>query len=139
MVSTKLANTAPHAPQIEERYTAANNNKIRLFPAAGPLESILMDLLGPFPNTTYRNNYFLVIKDRYSKLTRETSLKHTKASCVVQAFVTHWFIPYEAPATLFTENGTQFTGKFFSAVCVILVTKHLTTTSYHPHTNVQTD
>lgn len=115
-----------------------HQKKLQLFPAAGPLESISMDLLGPLPKTLHGNQHVLVIKDRYSKMTRAIPLKQTTASIVAQTFVDNWIMPYGIPATLLTDNGPQFVGTFFAAVCLILGVKQLTTTAYHPQTNGQT-
>ena len=64
-----------------------NQKEIKLFPAAGPLEFVAMDLLGPLPKTTHRNQHFLVITDRFSKLTRCIPLRTTTASVVANAFL----------------------------------------------------
>ena len=53
------------------RGTLVKNQKdLKLFPAAGPLEFVAMDLLGTLPRTAHGNQHVLVITDRFSKLTR---------------------------------------------------------------------
>lgn len=41
---------------------------MKLFQAAGPLEFIIVDFLGPLPKTKRGNEHVMVIKDRFSKM-----------------------------------------------------------------------
>eukprot|EP00171_Calliarthron_tuberculosum_P001622 IDg1622t1 len=41
--------------------------ELQLFPPSAPLDSIAMDLLGPFPSTKLGNTHLLVITDRFTK------------------------------------------------------------------------
>ena len=109
---------------------------LSLFPAKAPLEYVAIDILGPLPYTTgKRNRYLLVIADRYSKLTKTVTLKNITAATVARAFVEHWVFQFGPPAELLSDNGGQFTSKFFQQVCLILCIKKLFTSAYHPQTN----
>ena len=112
---------------------------LKLFPAAGPLEFVAMDLLGPLPKTKSGHVYVLVITDRFSKLTRAIPLGSTTASSVAKAFLEHWVYVYGVPNYLLTDNGPQFAAKFFDTVCGMLGVKHFFTTAYHPQTNGQAE
>ena len=112
---------------------------LKIFPAAGPLEFVAMDLLGPLPKTKSGHTYVLVITDRFTKLTRAVPLGSTKAPAVAQAFLENWVYVYGAPNFLLTDNGPQFVAKFFEAVCALLGVRHFMTTAYHPQTNGQTE
>jgi Integrase zinc binding domain len=46
--------------RISER---THTNKLKLFPAKGPLESVAMDIIGPLPWTKHGNSFLLVISD----------------------------------------------------------------------------
>jgi len=124
----------------EARGTRYKSQKpMKLFPARKPLEFIAMDLLGPFPATESGSTNILVITDRFSKLAQVTPLSSTTAPAVANAFIEHWVIPYGLPAFLLSDNGPQFVGKFFEAICLTLKVKHVATTAYHPQTNGQTE
>lgn len=114
-------------------------SKMKLFPATAPLESVALDLLGPLPRSYHGNNHLLVITDRFTKLTRTIPLKDPNASNTARAFCTHWAFVYGPPVTLLSDNGSQFSAKFFQNVCRIMGVKNLYTTSYHPRTNGQTE
>ncbi|CDF32918.1 unnamed protein product [Chondrus crispus] len=122
------------------RGTLVKNQKdLKLFPAAGPLQFVAMDLLGPLPKTAHGNQHVLVITDRFSKLTRSIPLRTTTASVVANAFLDNWVYVYGAPRYVLTDNGPQFAAKFFDAVCALLGVRHYLTTAYHPQSNGQTE
>jgi hypothetical protein len=121
---------------VQERQHA---NYMKLFPANEPLEYVAIDLLGPLPKTAHGNRYLLVISDRFSKLTRTVPLRTTTALVVAKAFCTHWVYAYGIPKFLLSDNGTQFTSKFFLEVCRELGIAKVFTTAYHPQTNGQVE
>jgi len=112
---------------------------LRLFPAAGPLEFIAMDLLGPLTKTRRGHTDILVMTDRFSKMARSIPLRSTTAPVVAEAFLNNWVIPYGLPRILLTDNGPQFVSKFFEFLCTALGMKHPTTTAYHPQANGQVE
>jgi hypothetical protein len=122
--------------RISER---THTNKLKLFPAKGPIESVAMDILGPLPRTKHGNRFLLVISDRFSKVTKTVPLRTVTALSVARAFCDHWVYSYGPPLSLLTDNGPQFTAKFFLAVCAELGVKKIFTTAYHPQTNGQVE
>ena len=116
-----------------------HNSELKTFPPSGPLEYIAIDILGELPRTPRGHRYLLVMTDRYSKLTRTVPLRKITAETVAQAFITHWVFVYGAPVKLLSDNGSQFTSRFFLAVCKILSIESVFTTAYHPQTNGQVE
>jgi RNase H-like domain found in reverse transcriptase/Reverse transcriptase (RNA-dependent DNA polymerase)/Integrase zinc binding domain/Integrase core domain/Chromo (CHRromatin Organisation MOdifier) domain/Retroviral aspartyl protease len=112
---------------------------LKLFPASEPLEYVSLDILGPLPKTEHGNRFLLVITDRFSKLTRTVPLRTITAFVVAKAFCEHWVFAYGPPRHALTDNGTQFTAKFFLAVCRELGIAKVFTTAYHPQTNGQVE
>jgi hypothetical protein len=78
-------------------------------------------------------------RDRFSKLTRTIPLRTTSAFVVAKAFCDHWVFVYGPPRYILTDNGSQFTAKFFLAVCRELGIDKVFTTAYHPQTNGQVE
>ena len=116
-----------------------HGHKMKLFPAQAPLEFVSIDILGELMKTPRGNRFLLVIADRFSKLVRTVPLKSTSGAAIAQAFVTHWVLPYGAPLKLLSDNGKQFTARFFQRVCNLLGVKNVYTTTYHPQTNGQVE
>jgi transposase InsO family protein len=112
---------------------------LKLFPASAPLEYVAIDILGPLPKTGHGNRFLLVMTDRFSKLTRTVPLRTTTALVCARAFCDHWVYTYGAPRHVLTDNGPQFTAKFFHAVCRELGIEKVFTTAYHPQTNGQVE
>jgi transposase InsO family protein len=116
-----------------------HTNVMQLFPANGPMESVAMDILGPLPRTKHGNRFLLVIADRFTKVTITVPLRTVTALAVAKAFCDRWVYVYGPPISLLTDNGPQFTAKFFQAVCAELGVKKTFTTAYHPQTNGQVE
>jgi transposase InsO family protein len=98
-----------------------------------------MDILGPLPRTKHGNRFLLVISDRYSKVTKTVPLRTVTVLSVARAFCDHWAYVYGPPISLLTDNGPQFTAKFFQAVCSEMGIQKIFTTAYHPQTNGQVE
>ncbi|CAN8073108.1 unnamed protein product [Agarophyton chilense] len=96
---------------------ADHQAKLKLFPAAGPMESVAMDMLGPLLKTSHGKRFVLVITDRFTNLTRALPVGKTTATDVATAFLSHWVYPYGMLLYLLTDNGSQLVSQFFSHVC----------------------
>jgi hypothetical protein len=66
-------------------------------------------------------------------------MKTTTALAVAKAFCTHWVFSYGPLRYILSENGTQFTAKFFLEVCRELGIANVFTTASHPQTNGQVE
>ncbi|CDF38512.1 unnamed protein product [Chondrus crispus] len=116
-----------------------NTNEMKLFTPKAPLEFVAIDILGELITTKRGNRYILVISDRYSKLVRTVPLKKISVAHIAQAFVHHWVFLYGPPVKLLSDNGTQFTARFFQNVCRILGIRNVFTNTYHPQANGQVE
>jgi hypothetical protein len=61
------------------------------------------------------------------------------ALSVARAFVDQWVYVYGPLVCLLTDNGPQFTAKFFQAACAELWMSKVFTTACHPQTNGQVE
>ena len=114
-------------------------HRLKLFPATRPLESVAIDILGPLTKTKSGKRFLLVITDRFTKLTQVVALRTINAYHVAVAFCEAWIFKYGPPKTLLSDNGKQFTSKFFQSVCRLLGLSNIFTSAYHPQTNGQTE
>lgn len=124
----------------KERVTLRKHKSfMKLFPATAPLEFVAVDILGPLRRTASGNEHLLVMTDRFSKLTRTAPLSSITAYAVAKTFCESWVFTYGPPVYLLSDNGGQFTSKYFQSVCQILGIRNLFTSSYHPQTNGQAE
>ena len=112
-----------------------STHSVRLFPAQRPLESLSIDILGPFTKTKKGHRFLHVITGRFTKLTQVIPLRRIDAYTVAVAFVGAWIFEYGPPKTLFSDNGMQFAAKFFQAACSLLGLSNIFMSTYHPQTN----
>lgn len=114
---------------------------MRLFPGSSPLEYVAIDILGPLTESTQGHRFILGMTDRFSKLVRAVPMRSISTLSVAKVFVRDWAFVYGPPAQLLSDNGKQFTAKFFQSVCRCLrvSVSNMFTTTYHPQTNGQVE
>ena len=95
------------------------------------------DILGPLKETKSWSKFLLVMTDRYSKLTRVKPLSKITAHDVAKAFCETWVFPYGPPVYCLSDNGKQFTSRYFQSICQIQGDHNLFTSAYHPQINGQ--
>lgn len=110
---------------------------MKLFPAIGSLEFVALDILGPSRKAARGSISVLGITGRFIKLTRCYSLRTPTAAVIANDFLDYWVYAYGTSIYVNTDNGNQFTDKFFDAVCLMLGILHFFTTVYHPQKNGQ--
>ena len=114
-------------------------HRLKLFPATRPLESVAIDILGPLPKTKSGYRFLLIVTDRFTKLSQVAPLRRVTALIVARVFCEMWIYKYGPPKTLLSDNGRQFTSKFFQSVCRLLGINNVFTSAYHPQTNGQAE
>jgi hypothetical protein len=108
---------------------------VTLFPAQEPLEYLAIDILGSLPKTPRGNQFILVVCDRSTKLVRTIPLRKITSLAVAQPFCYPWVFVYGMPRPLSSDNGSQFSSKFFQACCIELDIKQVLTTVCQPQCN----
>ena len=85
------------------------------------------------------HEHILVIKDRFTKLTHAIPLKTTTSQAVRDAFPQYSAYAYGIPDRLLSNNGHQFTARYFQHAMAKLNIKLSPTSTYHPQVNRQTE
>ena len=67
------------------------------------------------------------------------SLKSINAFTVAKVFCNSWVFSYGPSVYLLSDNGGQFTSKYFATICENLGIRNLYTSTYHPETNGQAE
>ena len=94
-----------------------------------------VDLVGPWPRTVQGHTHLLTVVDQTTRWAEAIPLQSTTAQVVADYFVANWVACFGVPATLTTDQGTQFTGSTWQCMCRALGSKHVQPTAYHPQSN----
>lgn len=73
-----------------------------------------LDLVGPLKPSS-GNTYILTCVDRYTRWPEAIPIPDICAETVARAFVTHYVSRFGVPATITTDQGSQFESKLFTA------------------------
>ena len=103
--------------------------------AEKPFDRIAMDLIGPLNTSTKGNNYILTVIDYCTKYAEAIPIPDKSCQTVTEAVFENIFCRYGMAKELLSDNGGEFTGRYFNDICKILKVKHVTTTAYHPQTD----
>lgn len=108
--------------------------------AGAPLERVHIDILGPFhPPSAAGNSYVLMIVDQFTKWMECFPLPHQTAEAVARTFVDGFVSRWGCPLQVHTDQGRQFEGQLFRAVCGLLQVAKTRTTPYRPSSNGQVE
>lgn len=106
--------------------------KSELLPAAGLLDFVAIDILGPLSKAKARNQFVVVMIDKCTRLTKVIPATETTPRQVANNFFNDWIILYGIPDTMPHYSVQQFVTTFSAALYSYLGTTKLTTTALHP-------
>ena len=89
----------------------------------------LLSGLRPGPNGEIS---IMVITDHFSKLTTAVALHDKTSKSCADAFEAHWLSKHGAPKSILSDQGPEFTGAPFIALCKMHNINKKFTTAYHP-------
>lgn len=67
-------------------------------------------------NRKLENWFIIIMKDRYSKLTRAVSVPRTTARHLAMAVLGNWNMPYNMLNTIMTDMNSHFVSKLFTSL-----------------------
>ncbi|XP_037519509.1 uncharacterized protein K02A2.6-like [Rhipicephalus sanguineus] len=97
-----------------------------------------MDLLGPFPTSTYGNKWIAVASDYLTRYAETTPLPSSNAT-EVASYLVNIALRHGAPEVLITDRGTIFTAELTQQILRLSHTMHRRTTADHLQTNGLTE
>ncbi|XP_063235238.1 uncharacterized protein LOC134538105 [Bacillus rossius redtenbacheri] len=107
----------------------------RAVPSPEPFNTVALDIMGPYPRTTWGKRFLVVTTDIFTRWSEAFAVSNVRAGTIVALLDSEAFPRYGYPKTLLTDNGTQFTGRRWAADCRRCGVEHHTTPTYHPRAN----
>ena len=102
---------------------------------SGRFERLVVDLVGPLPESLAGNKYILTIQDEFSKFLGAIPLTDKTSYSVAQALVEKYFLKYHFPTILVSDSGTEFKNEEIrDKVCGLLRIEQVTSAPYHHET-----
>ena len=101
-------------------------------PVEGPFDRVAVDVLGPFPTSEKGNKYVIIFTDYLTKWVEAFAVKDFGADTTARLFVEEIICRHSAPRKLLSDRGKNFLSKVVKAVCKLVNTAKVNTTSYHP-------
>ena len=100
-------------------------------PLYGLYRYVVMDIVGAFPRSRRRNEYWLTIMDAFSKDLELIPLKSKEAVEVARALLIHWVCRRGVPVAILSDNAKEFTGKVATHLCEALGIRSDLIAAYH--------
>ena len=98
-----------------------------------PMELCCMDFLTVEPSQGYEN--ILVITDHFSKFAQAFATKNQTAKTTAKVLFNNFIVHYGVPGKILTDQGRNFESQIIRELCMLLGTRKVRTTSYHPMGN----
>jgi predicted aspartyl protease/transposase InsO family protein len=103
--------------------------------AVRPWEILALDLMGPYPTTSRRNKYLLVMTDMFSRWVEAFVMRSATVSAILPYVENQILKRYGYPRAILTDNGTQFDHPRWRTALEKWGIKHWTTAIYMPRCN----
>ena len=99
-----------------------------------PWETVIVDMLGPFPITEQGNKYIILFFDAFTKWCEAIATPDIKAERVARHFVKDIVCRHSCPYRLLSDKGTNLLSAVVKEVCELMGTKKENSVAYHPQT-----
>jgi hypothetical protein len=106
-------------------------------PPHGVWERLAMDYVGPVPQSTSGNKYFLVLTDLLSKFVVTKAVPDNTSTTAAKFLLSDVFLIYGVPLEIITDNGQHFSSSLCESLLKLTKCCHIKTTPYNPQANGQ--
>jgi hypothetical protein len=105
-----------------------------------PWDSISMDYMLGLPSTKRGNDCAFVVVDRFSKMVIiATYKKNITTEAIAKIFFERVWVHFGIPQTIISYHDIRFLNTFCSSLWPLLDTNLTKSTTFHPHTDDQTE
>lgn len=95
-----------------------------------------VNVTGPLPGTAEGSEYIVLCQDRFTKWLEGCPLRKVTPTTITKASGELVIMRYGCPATLITDNGTEFDNKKMRDMLRLYNIRHQRTPPYTPQTNL---
>ena len=113
--------------------------ELESYQAGVPMERVHLDILGPFVESNRGNRYVLMIVDQFTKWVSCIPLPDQAAETMAWSFYEYFISFFGCPIQIHTDQGRNFDGNYFRALCELLQIVKTRTTPYRPSSNGQVE
>ena len=103
-------------------------------PVSGPFDRVGVDVI-QFPKSHDGNRYAVVFVDYLTKWPEVFATSDQTALTIARLLVEHVISRHGVPTELLSDRGPAFLSHLLKDVCVLMGTKKVNTTAYHPQTD----
>ena len=103
------------------------------------MERVHLDMMGPLPESDRGNKYIMVMVDQFSRWVEIQPLSEISAETMAQTAIDHFLSRFGYPLQINTDQGKNFDGNLFKAMCGLLRITKTRTTPYQPCSNGQVE
>lgn len=114
------------------RHTKSQSIPIKI--PSGRFRHIHMDIVGPLPISEGKR-YLLTIVDRFSRWPEAYPIDDINTKTIARIFVQEYVSRFGVPNEITTDQGTQFESRLFKELLVVLGSRRIRTSTYHPKAN----
>ena len=104
-----------------------------------PLDTVSLDIVGPFTTTYSGNRYILTIMDEFTKWPELFAIPDQTAETISKIFVKEIICRHGTPRTILTDQGRNFTSNLLRSICDQLNIRKIQTSAYHPQSNARVE
>jgi transposase InsO family protein len=105
----------------------------------GPMERVMVDIVGPLPRSHRGNVYLLTMQDAFTKWPEAVPIRNQRAPTVARAILDRWVSCHGCPRALHSDQGRNFESKVVKELCQLMRIRKTRTTAYHPAGNGQVE
>ncbi len=100
-----------------------------------PMETVALDISGPWPMSKSGNKYILVAVDHFTKWAEAWPIPDQEAKTVARVLVDQFISRHGTPHSIHTDQGRNFESKLFKELCKLLGVRKTRTCSFNPKAN----
>ena len=89
----------------------------KIVTSSSSLQRVVVDILGPLPETSNHNKYLLIVGDYFTKWTEAYPMRNMEAQTVARILTNEFITRFGVPEVLHTDQGANFESTQMKELC----------------------